>query len=464
MANLVKLKILGIVFFLILLVVSYALFDSESNGNLRFKEWHPDSTLYIGDFMKSEPFFRWDGFDARIATHILIRKSENGIPYAYAAIDRFNSWYNEDNHSPHLLNHEAYHANITSIGVKILNEKIRNDNLSYSEALNERDRVVQIIIPKQKEYDRITNHSINQSLQHYWEYKVDSTLNHVVELDNIDKFSGATAYFPKQPEIFIQKDTFMLFKVFQLEKYEMKFRFITKYDHYVDTTNYENDFVKFLASLNFRDISSHKTNYDGMLMVETHCTDTVYNRRFHDRIIYDNTHEYQLTVFHPLSPDGDSIYNMLATRFFESFALKDMTAFWKQEYQEHKPMEIRNVTVPKAEKGDFKTFTSLPYSDCSITYHQPLTVDNEIIIPFKSERHEFIDIDEVLVIINNDKIFSQKVDSINQIVHLNSDEFEKPVNKIQFGYIAKSDSINDTFHLYSSVIQEYQTSNKHYHP
>jgi hypothetical protein len=50
----------------------------------------------------------------------------------------------------------------------------------------------------------------------------------------------------------------------------MKFRFISKYDQYVDTTDYENSFVKFLASLNFQDISSRKTNYRGMLMVETH--------------------------------------------------------------------------------------------------------------------------------------------------------------------------------------------------
>jgi hypothetical protein len=251
MANLVKVKILGIVFFLVLLGVSYVLFDSESNGNLRFKEWHPDSTLYISDFMKSEPFFRWDGFDARIATHILVRKSGNGIPSAYAAMDRFNSWYNEDNHSTHLLNHEAYHANITSIGVKMLNKKILDDNLSYSEVLKERDRIVQTIISMQKEYDRITNHSINKPLQHYWEYKIDSTLNHENELDIIDKFSGATAYFPTQPEIFIQKDTFMLFKIFQLEKYEMKFRFISKYDQYVDTTDYENSFVKFTNWLKF---------------------------------------------------------------------------------------------------------------------------------------------------------------------------------------------------------------------
>ena len=461
MANLVRVKISGIILFLILLGVSYALFDSEANKNLRYKEWHPDSTLYEADFMKSEPFFRLDGFDARIATHILIRKSENGTPSAYAAIDRFNSWYNEDNHSAHLLSHEAYHANITSIGVKILNKKIRHDQLSYSEALSERDRVVQVIIPKQKEYDRITNHSINKSLQHYWEYKIDSTLNQGAELDTIDIFSGATAYFPEQPEIFIQKDTFMLFKVFQLEKYEMKFRFITKYDQYVDTTNYENDIVDFLASLNFQDISSLKTKYDGMLMVETHCTDTVYNRRFHDRIIYDNTHEYQLTVFHPVSPDGDSIYNMLTTRFFESFALKDMASFWREKYVNSTPKEIKDVTVADDVKGNFRTFTSLPYSDCSITYHEPIRVENEIIIPFRSEKHRSEDIEEILVIINKDKILSQKVDSTFQLVHIDISEFNKSLNKIKFGYIAKSDSLKEAFHLYSSIIQEFNTSNGH---
>lgn len=459
MANLVKIKILGIFFFLISLSFSYILFDSESNENLRFKEWTPDSTLYLSDFMQTMPFIR-DEFDARIATHILVRQSENGTPSAYAVMDRFNSCYRKDNHSSHLLNHEAYHANITYIGVKILNKKILDNNLSYSEALIEKDKVVQLIISKQKEYDRITNHSINKPLQHYWEYKIDSTLNFGIELHTIDEFSGATAYFPNQPEVFFIKDTFKLFKVFQLEKYAMKFRFITKYDYDVDTSDYEKSFVDFLGSKNFQDISSSQTSYNNMLMIETHCTDTVYNRRFHDRIIYDNNHEYQLTVFHPISTEGDSIYKMLASRFFDSFTLKEMSDYWEQEYLKNNSKEIRDVTVADEAKGDFETIYTLPYSDCSITYHKPIIVKNEIVIPFKSERHKSEDIDEIIVILNNDKIFSQEVDSINQLVHLNLTELDKPTNKIQFGYIIKSDSINETYHFYGTIIYKYSTSNK----
>jgi len=459
MANLVKIKILGIFFFLISLSVSYILFDFESNENLRFKEWHPDSTLYLSDFMQTKPFIR-DGFDARIATHILLLQSENGIPFAYVVMDRFNSCYNKDNHSTHLLNHEAYHANITYIGAKILNQTILDNNLTYSEALNEKDKIVQLISSKQKEYDRITNHSINKPLQHYWEYKIDSTLNFGIELHTIDEFSGATAYFPDQPEVFFIKDTFKLFKVFQLEKYAMKFRFITKYDYNVDTSDYENIFVEFLSSKNFQDISSSKRNYNNMLMVETNCTDTVYNRRFHDRIIYDNNHEYQLTVFHPISTEEDSIYKMLASRFFDSFTLKDMSNYWEQEYLKNSPKKISDVTVAEDAKGDFKIIHRLPYSDCSITYHKPIIVKNEIVIPFRSERHKSEDIDEIIVILNNDKVFSQEVDSINQLVHLNLTELDKPTNKIQFGYITKSDSINKTYHFYSTIIYKYNISNK----
>lgn len=461
MANLVKVKFYGIILFLILLAFSYALFDSEHNKNLRFKQWHPDSTLYLTDFMKSEPIFGWDGFDATIVTQILIRETETGVPIAYAAMDRFNSWYNEKNHSAHLLSHEVYHANITSIGVNMLNEKIQANNLSYSEALIERDRIVQLISSKQKEYDRITNHSLNKELQHYWEYKIDSTLNYGVVLDTIDVFSGASAYFPKQPDIFIQKDTFMLFRVFELEDYEMKFRFFTKYDQYVDTTDYEDRFVEFLSSLNFQNISSRTTEYKGLPMVETHSTDTVNNRRFHDRLIYDGTHEYQLTVYHPLSTEDNSIYQNLTTRFFESFALKDLSSFWREKYVNSTPKEIKDVTVADGEKGDFRTLTYLSYSDCSIAYHKPFRVENEIIIPFKSEKHRIEDIEEVLVIINNDKILTQKVDSTFQLVHINIEELNKSLNKIQFGYIAKSDSLKKTFHIYSSIIQEFKIANSH---
>ena len=422
---------------------------------LRFKKWHPDSVLYLSDFRKTGPLFRTDGFDAEIATAIMVNKSEEGTVYAFPVMDRFRSWYNEDNHSVHLLNHEAYHANITAIGVKLLNQKIEEQNLSYKEAINERERIEKEIISLHDEYDLSTNHSMNEPMQHYWEYKIDSILNHGTKLDTIDIFSGATAYFPDQPEVFVQKDTFMLFKVFQLEKYKMKFRFITKYDQYIDSTNYEEDFVNFLTTLNFTDISSNQSEFNGRLMIETHCSDTVNNRRFHDRIFYDDNHEYQLTVFHPLSSQNDSIYKKLTSQFFESFAIKNLENYWKEKVGNSKPKEIEDVTVPENAIGDFKTFTTLPYSDCAITYHSPIVFEDELIIPFKSERHKTEDIDKIMVIVNNEKIFSQEVGSVNQLIHLKLSELKEPKNKIQFGYTLKRDSINETSHLYSSIISGY---------
>lgn len=456
MAYLVKVKIIGIIFFSALLGVNYLLFDTGSNENLRYKEWHPDSTLHVSDFMMSDPIFGHENVGAIINTQVGIRESQNGKLYAYAYIDRFHSWYKDKYHDEKMLNHETYHANISSVIAKILNKRIQDENLSFEQLKKEKEKITNLLNLKQAEYDRATDHGLNHPQQHYWEYKIDSMLNHGIELSTTDKFSGATAYFPAQPEIFIQKDSFSLLKVFQLKKYGMKFQLLTGYDHYVDTANYEKNIVRIQNSLKFQEISSYKTKHGDMPMVETHYTDTSSRRRFHDRFIYDNTHEYRLTVSHPASTENDTVYKKLVNRFFNSFALKDMTNFWKKEFLKNSPKKVFDVTVNDNKNGDFGTFYSLPFSDYSIRYHKPFKLKDKIIIPFKSEKHHFKEIEEILMIINNDKIYSQNVDSINQFIHIKLWALDKPENKIQFGYLVRPDSTEEKYQLHGSIIHKYK--------
>lgn len=458
MANLVKVKGSGIGIFLILLITSYLLFDKEENQTHKFRIWHPDSTLSQTDFKKLDPFFPSNGHAAQIVSYIAFNKYDDGTFVPITVIDRFKSWYNEYKHSEHLLAHEAYHANISSIGTKQLIKEVIENNLSYSEALFRRDEIHKKIAALQKKYDKETDHSLIVPMQHYWQYKIDSILNNDYNIENTDFFSGASAYFPSQPDIYVQKDTFLLYKFFVLDKNEMRFRFISKYDSREDTTGYLDYFVEFLKENRFTEIDAEETSWNGLFSFETECTDTINNRRFYDKIIVDGENSYQLTFFHSLQNE-DSVYRLLKDRFFNSFQLQTQEDYWVDYINKNGINEMIDVTFEGKREENAETFVSLPYSDNAIIYHKPFIHDNKLILAFKAERHEPSDLDEVVLTLNESKVFTQEPDSLYQIIALDLKELSK-TNTLQFGYLTKSDSVREFRHFYSTVISNYSAFNR----
>lgn len=460
MANLVRTKTIGVGAFIILLTMSFLLKDTHENWDTRYKVWSPDSVLYINDFLQGDSFFE-NVFAAQISSAIALQTDEEGIHKGITLIDRFSSWYKEEYHSPELLNHETYHANLTAAGTQKLNHQLNKKALPFKEAQQLRNVIQYEIYGLQQRYDEEANHGINMPLQHYWEYKIDSMYNSYEELDDKDIFSGISCNFPAQPEIYVQQDSFLLYKVFVLEKYGMRFRFLTKYDAYVDTTNFEEGYLEFLESASFTDIKSRQGKWQNKFMIHTECSDTVNNRRFYDKLIIDGPYEYQLTVFHPLNAGNDIFYKQMKDQFFESLEISSNKEFWISYLNEHGNQEVKDVTVtPKEDSENYSSFTSFRLGDHALTYHPPFINEDKLIIAFRPEKHYKDDIDEVLLMLNDKKIFAQEPDSLYQIISLDVSELRQGNNTLQFGYLAKSDTIKDLQHLYSSIVNNFQYKDK----
>lgn len=457
----VKFKVGGVVLFSVILWICVQKFNSTNpNANRNFY-WHPDSTMSISDFQKEEDIFR-EGYDAAIHSYIhLSYFGKNGLGQdsskAFTIMDRHRSWFDESKsiNQELLLRHEEYHANLTHVGTNWLNQIIKLKKLDYNDASVLRDSISDIISQLQIEYDLFTDHSLNQDYQDYWEFKIDSMLNNYTEKRYSDIFSGASAFFPTKPSYFVKQDTFLLYKGFVLDRYNMLFRFMTQYDSYFDTISLQNRYEKQLKS-NFIEVSSKVNKWNGLYTLETTCWDTATNRHFHDRIIVDGQNSYHLSFFHPHKTEGEktSAYNAAGKAFFNSFELKDRKDFWIKYYSQKGSSTLNDVTYHKnSECYDCSTISSLSYSDNSLIYHKPFIHDNTILIPFKIIRHKFEEINEI--VIKMDKVvLTQQPDSIYQLLDLDLSKFPPFPKEIQFGYTLKEDSIHSSYHFYSTVLKD----------
>lgn len=314
-------------------------------------------------------------------------------------------------------------------------------------------------------YDSETNHSTNRPLQHYWEYKIDSLHTSLTQKKGFveDEFSGIRCQFPDLPTEIVHVDTGLVFRGFSLEKYSMRFRFITRYDSYVDTSLFAEDFSEFLKSAGFINIKKQTENWRGKYMLETICEDTTYNRKFYDRIIYDYPYNYQLTVFIPLDIEDDAPYIKMKDHFFNSFRVDSLESYWIKKIDTlDSSGKLIEATASGSEKNTYSLLCSGNLSDFSIIYKTPFFNDKRLIIPFRVVKHKFDEIDDILLKVNNERIFSQAPDSIDQIISLNMKVLEAGKNDIQFGYTLKADSTKDCYFFYKTSFEVFNEQKSKY--
>jgi len=177
MANLVKVKKVGIITsgLIISFLFAYHFITNEPSDSAEIKYWTPDSTLYLSDFMCTPHLFKKDETAARISSGIYWEHLGHGKFTAKTVINRHKSFFEEDNYSDYLLNHEKYHANISAVITQELNnvlkEKTFNNQSEFDNLLSKFNHKLKKL---QAQYDLETDHSIIKTKQHYWEHKIDS--------------------------------------------------------------------------------------------------------------------------------------------------------------------------------------------------------------------------------------------------------------------------------------------------
>lgn len=455
MANLVKVKNYGILFFVFVSILSLIIYKTkifESDYD-ECKFWAPDSTLLYSDFWQKKNK-KGEKYIAYIYTGIVFEEISTGKYIARAAIDRSKSYFNKEKYSEYSLNHEKYHANITALIVRELNEYL--EQYEYINNMQLR-KIKEKFLKKRRElqiqYDFETKNGTDEAMQYYWEYKIDSLYYSRDGVESKDIFSGISGFFPTQPDINTHKDSFNLTKTYELLKYNMLFKFTTYYDEIIDTPIDSNYLVSlFSKNTSYFVFNDYFKNNKYFLNVEYH--DSVYNQKFVEKNIVDYPYYYHIVVRYPYPCKNDTLYNKMMTQFFNSIVIENQIDFWEEQIASTKinnPIEL--FTGSKNTEEPHYYLVTRKFSTFSLFFHRPIIKNNHLIIPFSTPDVNIKDIEDIIFIVNNEKIFSKEPDSTNQIIVLNNQEHNiDKISKLQFGYTLKSDSINNHYYLWGTVL------------
>ncbi len=119
----------------------------------------------------------------------------SGILYSYATnkdgelvftiesyFDPKNSWVKKDKKKQSLLEHEQRHFDITELYCRRIKKDITSRNFTYSKSMQKKlnklyEGWVKKLNTEQKNYDKETNHHMNQENQKMWDKKIKVELN-----------------------------------------------------------------------------------------------------------------------------------------------------------------------------------------------------------------------------------------------------------------------------------------------
>lgn len=101
---------------------------------------------------------------------------EQGKTKASAIFYRNNSFVVKGSQTKYLLNHEQSHFDITYIYANKLEQKLKICNTDIEEK-SAYDQVIKEWDEFQDEYDKVTEHSVNEIEQAIWDVKIDNLLN-----------------------------------------------------------------------------------------------------------------------------------------------------------------------------------------------------------------------------------------------------------------------------------------------
>lgn len=171
----------------------FSIISLGQNQELETMSWQEKRPLVWSDF-EGKPNPNTDAA-AQTASGISfgfsIGKTGNRISDFTTTVDCLfypsESWYKPEHATPHILNHEQFHFNITELHARMFREKI--SKIQPSNRLKIQLKALYKSISKassvmQKRYDEETNHSINKEEQKKWNTYI------VAELKKLEAFKA----------------------------------------------------------------------------------------------------------------------------------------------------------------------------------------------------------------------------------------------------------------------------------
>ena len=450
MARVVTPKIAGIILSsVILFFITLMLFDK---GNSNQREWTFSSSItYKGLYFERQS--RVLGNDDVSFLDVYLKPDKKYLTVR-VMIDEGKS-YLKNNWNIADLKHELYRANLAAVVARELNEFI------VENSVHNRDEFLKLF----KEYDLKFRQldkqykeetAANTVAQDYWEYKIDSMYYAHDKLDVKDQFSGISCYFPLQPVIKNFFDSVSVEKEYSLEKYNMFFGFCTGFYYYGEDYGDETEIDQGLRGEGYVDVKVKQYyDEDNRHIYELEYTNTFTNEIYFGHAVYIYPYRYHLTVRYPHSGKNNVFYERIKNQFFSSMNIEWNDDYWIERANKMGKRETERYTAKPAKNNKNKSgclvYRTLP----SLLFHRGIIQNDrrKIIIPFYSVKHKSEEMEELVLILNDEDIFSQKPEETDQMIIVDLDDYGvslKPEgNEISFGYTLKSDSIKECYDFYS---------------
>lgn len=446
-----KIKV-GISFLSVSILILIPLLESNFNARVTIKRY---GELSWDDFQGIPQVFSTYG--AVISSNVYLEYDSSTSSYrAFAGQNNVRSWVkNSTLESDYALNHEQYHFKITELHARMLNKFIReNPGLSGYRYQLELDKIRHDLNGMQDKYDKQTDHSLIYDKQRRWEYRIDSLLR----LDSgwvTDQFSGATAFFPQEPEINrgnFNKETW--YRNYTLKKYGM---YLSVISYQISPINTDSLVENLRGIYNkdprkIRSLSLDTTLYPIEVFIIS--SDTA-SRTYYNRWIYNHAFLYQVGASFPHDTGDTTGYFHIAKSFLHSFRIEDTDRYWFDKLEQStSPIIHTFVRSTKITKGGHLTNCMRMKDSVQRGFYRGpfFRDDGALFLAFDNIDHPDSLLSESVLIIGKDS-YSYKPELSGQLFFVPTDNLPRERYWINFGYLLKQDSLDECKEFYFQSLE-----------
>lgn len=429
--------------------------------------------LLRSNFYASETYIRWrdltwddfkgvpvlfTGWGARISSDIYTEYDSVSNGYvAFAAMNNQRSWKKLSfEGSYYTLNHEQYHFNLTESFARLLNERIKQDSLDEYDVSIELKKVRERLYKTQSQYDEEADHGLNEDMQRYWEYKIDSMLLvHSGESGiTIDYISEASMFLPLKASIHSGDRNGSAYRSFGVEGYDMILLGVSS-NYYVASilefekellSNYEIDSFKVVSYSN-----DANTQFNYNLTLEAYNKDS--SRYILDKWILKDDFLYELRAIYPVSERVEG-YQKIANSVLNSFDLVDSRAYWKNKLDTTEGFYVDDVSTERVTLEEYKnSYCAVYNSEVGVDYGvigNLVLLEDGYIIPFSPTKVDS-SIYEVKIITKDNTSVSQLIESYEDYLFVPKNVNQENL-EFSIGYTLKEDTSQVCFQFYNNYM------------
>lgn len=448
MANTLKIKII-----LLIGALSFLVFLEMYRNNF-YKEvtLSPWRELNWDDFQGTiKPFTQ---YDAGISSKLYLEIDSMDNYYAYAAQNNQKSWVRGDaRNSSELLRHEQYHFNITEVFARKMNEFIgANPGMDFSAYKKQIAIYRGLERQMQARYDLESEHSINESKQWVWEYKIDSMLLAYSDQPQTytEQYSGATIYFSSKPESEFHLNQFQkeAFREAHLEKYGMGFGLTAFQKRDFDAAKFTIGMQEAFA-VSYQLISHEKFGQQYAWIV----ADTVENIMYYQNWYLSPDYQYSAFAWFYSDLEDSAEFSIMAKTFVNSLEVSETSQYWKEKSRLAEPSKKQAPFINgKAVDEDYPCMI-VEQDLINGFYGSPMIIDEDtLILPYQIMNQGDSSIQMAVLLLGQD-IYTSERQSTEHIFKVPVKNLPDSPFQARMGYLLREDSAKSCYKFHNQSIQ-----------